>query len=203
MKIFAIGYNKTGTTSLSKIMDNNNIFTAPQRPFECNLESYFYGNYSTYVEMVKNDYYEYSFFQDVPFSLPNFYKVLDEEFKNSKFILTVRDNEDQWYDSLIRFYKKGFPNFYNPKKINGYIYEGLLFKFLTKGYGSPKTNPYCESSLKKSYLEHIKNVQDYFKNREKDLLVINLKDDDLLLKLENFLQIKFINNEVPHLNRTI
>lgn len=41
MKIFCIGYNKTGTTSLSKLMENNNIRCAPQKPFEYNLESFF------------------------------------------------------------------------------------------------------------------------------------------------------------------
>ena len=45
MKIFCIGYNKTGTTSLSKLMENNNIRCAPQKPFEYNLESFFYENY--------------------------------------------------------------------------------------------------------------------------------------------------------------
>lgn len=116
MKIFGIGYNKTGTTSLSSIMNNNNISTCPQKPFECNLESYFYGNYDTITKMIKNDYYDYTFFQDVPFSLPNFYKTMDCEFPNSKFILTIRDNENEWYNSLIRFYKKLFLNFHNPKK---------------------------------------------------------------------------------------
>lgn len=152
--------------------------------------------------MIKNDYYEYSFFQDVPFSLPKFYKVLDKEFKNSKFILTIRDNENEWYDSLIRFYKKIFINFYNPKKISGYVYEGILFKILTKVYMAPKVNPYCESSLKKSYLNHIENVKEYFKYREKDLLVLNLKDGELITKLENFLEIKFNNKNIPHLNKT-
>ena len=203
MKIFGIGYNKTGTTSLSKIMDNNNILTAPQKPFECNLESFFYKNYSTYTKMIKNDYYEYSFFQDVPFSLPNFYKVLDEEFENSKFILTVRDDEHEWYNSLIRFYKKIFPNFTNPKRINGYVYEGMLFKILTEAYGASKVNPYCEKTLKKSYVQHIKNVQEYFKNRKKDLLILNLKDEELIPKMEKFLDINFSNKEIPHLNRTI
>jgi hypothetical protein len=203
MKIFGIGYNKTGTTSLSKIMNNNNIITAPQTPFEYNLESFFYKNYSTFTEMIKNDYYQYSFFQDVPFSLPNFYKILDKEFKDSKFILTIRDNENEWYDSLIRFYKKKFVNFYNPKKINGYLYDGVVFKILTEIYGAPKTNPYCEITLKKSYIEHIENVNEYFKYRKKDLLVLNLKDKEVIPQIENFLNINFINKEIPHLNRTL
>lgn len=117
MKVFCIGFNKTGTTSLSKIFSNNNFLVAPQTPFECNTDSYIYGYPSTIIEMIKNDYFEYSFFQDVPFSLPNFYENLFDNFPNAKFILTVRDNENDWYDSLIRFHKK-FANFKIQKKFN-------------------------------------------------------------------------------------
>jgi len=46
------------------------------------------------------------FFQDIPFSLPFAYVVLDQAFPNSKFILTLRDSPQQWYDSLTRFYSK-------------------------------------------------------------------------------------------------
>lgn len=202
MKIFCIGYNKTGTTSLERLMNNNNIISAPQRPFEYNLESYFYDNYSTFVKMIKNDYYEYTFFQDVPFSLPNFYKTLDEEFENAKFILTVRDTEDVWYNSMVRFYKKMFLNFYNPKNIGGYVYEGVLFKILTQVYGAPKEDPYNEKILKNSYLNHILEVKEYFKDRD-NLLVINLKEDNLIEKLEKFIGNEFKKKDIPHLNKSI
>jgi len=67
MKIFCIGYNKTGTTSLSRIMSNNDISVAPQIPFEYNLESYFYGNYNTFTNMIKEDYYDITFFKTYHF----------------------------------------------------------------------------------------------------------------------------------------
>lgn len=201
MKIFGIGYNKTGTTSLCKIFENNNLLVAPQKPFEYNLESYFYDNYNTFTNMIKNDYYDFHLFQDVPFSLPNFYKILDKEFPNSKFILTVRDDENEWYESLIRFYKKSFINFHKPKIISGYVYEGIIFKILTNTYGAPKTNPYDEVFLKKSYLTHIKNVKEYFEYKN-NLLILNLKDDKLIDKLESFIGYEFTNKEVPHLNKS-
>lgn len=202
MKIFCIGYNKTGTTSLSRIISNNNISVAPQIPFEYNLESYFYGNYSTFTNMIKEYYYDKVFFQDVPFSLPNMYKFLDKEFPNSKFILTVRDNEDEWYNSLIRFYKKTFINFNNPYIINGYVYKGILFKILTNAWGAPKYDPYNEKILKESYLTHNQDVENYFKNTDK-LLKINLKDKDLIQKIESFLDCKLKDKNIPHLNKSI
>lgn len=201
MKIFCIGYNKTGTTSLSEFMRVNNISVAPQLPFEYNLESYFYKNYSTFVQMIKEDYFDYTFFQDVPFSLPEFYKIMDKEFENSKFILTIRDDEDVWYNSLIKFYKKNFPDFYSPKKIAGYVYEGWIFKILTSVYGAPKTNPYDEKSLKRSYSKHIDDVKKYFVGKD-NLLILNLKDKDVITKLENFLEVEFEHKNMPKLNST-
>lgn len=200
MKIFCIGYNKTGTTSLKRLMNNNNINSAPQKPFECNMESYFYKNYSTFVNMIKDDYHKYDFFQDIPFSLPNFYKVLDEEFDDAKFILTVRDNEDEWYDSLIRFHKKGFVKFDTPKKIS-FIYEGLTYKILTLAWNSKKDNPYDKKSLKESYLKHIKDVKEYFKDKN-NLLIINLSQNNVIEKIENYLNIELKNKKIPHLNKT-
>ena len=201
MRVFGIGYNKTGTTSLSKIFENNNFSVAPQHPFECNLESFFYGNYSTFTNMIKNDYFEYTLFQDVPFSFPKFYEVLDQEFENSKFILTIRDNEDVWYNSLINYYKKIFPNFHRPKIIAGYVYEGVLFKILTRVWGGSVDDPYDENLLKNSYLQHIEDVKKYFESKN-NLLILNLNEKDTIDKLEVFLGIKLKIREIPHLNRT-
>ena len=67
---------------------------------------------------------------------------------------------------------------------------------------SPRENPYDEKSLKKSYLKHIEEVKEYFKDRKNDLLVINLKDENVISKLEKFIDYKFINKEIPHLNKS-
>ena len=119
----------------------------------------------------------------------------------SKFILTIRDNEDEWYDSLIRFYKQSFPSFTSPQQIE-YILPGVIYKILTECWGGTKEDPYNKKQLTQSYLNHIKDVKTYFKDREDDLLIVNLKDKDLTLKLENFIGVKFANKKIPHLNRT-
>jgi len=201
MKIFCIGYNKTGTSSLSKIFYQNGFLVAPQEPFECNMESYYFDNYETIIKMIKNDYYQYSFFQDVPFSMPNFYKTLYENFPDAKFILSVRDDEKVWYQSLVSFHKKIFKNFKNPSEIS-YIYKGMIFKKLTQSYGAPKYNPYDYNSLTKSYLNHIADVEKFFKDKKNSMIKINLKDPNLITKLESFLDVGFENNEVPHLNKS-
>lgn len=200
MKVFCIGFNKTGTTSLSSIFSNNSFLVAPQIPFEQNLYSYIYGNNSTIIEMIKNDYYEYSFFQDVPFSLPNLYVDLYQNFPNAKFILTVRDSEKIWYDSLVRFHKK-FDNFKNPKNIQ-YIHKGWVFKIQTDVYGAPKYDPYNYEVLTQSYTKHISDVKKFFFDKKNSLLTLNLKQSDVISQLENFLEVPFYNKNVPSLNKT-
>jgi hypothetical protein len=200
MKIFCIGYNKTGTTSLTEFMRINGFLIAPQTPFEYNLNSYIYGNNSTFIEMIKNDYYNYTFFQDVPFSLPNFYKTLDQEFENSKYILTVRNNPDQWYNSLISYHKSKFENFKNPSQIQ-YVYHGWVNQILTNVYKSPKYDPYNEKHLKKSYSDHINSVKEYFKDKKDKLLILNLETDSPKI-LQNFLGVKLSYQDFPHINKS-
>ena len=43
-------------------------------------------------------------FQDVPFCLEFTYQILDYAFPDSRFILTVRNTAEEWYESLVRFH---------------------------------------------------------------------------------------------------
>lgn len=201
-KIFCIGLNKTGTTSLQSLFITEGYNVASQRCFESNLNSYIYQNYSTFYKMIIHEYPDSVFFQDMPFSLPGFYEYLDSKFEDAKFILTVRDNSDEWYASLISFYKKFSPkNFNNPEKID-FFYEGWLFSFLTKVLGAPEDNPYSEDHLKMAYEVHNRKAKIYFQGREDKLLVLNLKDKEAIEKIENFLSVKFKTREMPHLNKS-
>jgi hypothetical protein len=198
MKIFCIGYNKTGTTSLTEFFRQNGYSISPQIPFEYNINSYFSNNYSTFIDMIKQDYYRETLFQDVPFSLPNFYKSLDFEFENSKFILTIRNDENQWYDSLIKYHKQKFNNLHNPHNIM-YVYQGWISKILNQAYGSPNYDLYNSSILKNSYLNHIRDVKNYFGKNSENLLILNLETDNVS-KLESFLNVNFNIKKFPHLN---
>jgi len=200
MKIFCIGFNKTGTRSLMHFFKQNGFSTAPVRPFELMMTSYYSKNYEKINKLIKSDYSKFSFFKDVPFSCPDFYKSLDSEFNNSKFILTIRDDEDEWYDSLIRFHSK-FGDVKNVKNFN-YVERGWMINFLNNCYGSSEDNPYDEKVLKNTYLKHNRDVKEFFKGRDNDLLIINLKDKDTSSKIEKFLGVELSNKNVPHVNKT-
>lgn len=85
-KVFCIGRNKTGTTSLKKALSEFGYLIGDQRAAERLIDAYAirdFGPIMSYCETAEA-------FQDVPFSWPYTYVVLDQAFPNSKFILTVR-----------------------------------------------------------------------------------------------------------------
>ena len=152
--------------------------------------------------MIKEDYLHSNFYQDVPFSLPNFYKTLYSEFPNTHFILSTRTTSEEWYNSLFNSHQKLFPNRINQPERIEYIYEGWLFSYLTEGLGSPKYDPYNKKSLIESYDNHNKGVKEFFKGKN-NLIEINLSNPKDFNKLEQFLDIKFTSTSFPHLNKSI
>lgn len=90
-KIFCIGRNKTGTTTIAHTLAELGYRVAPQRYAELLADDcYLRGKFGLIVEFCRY----YNAFQDVPFSWPRTYRVLDEAFPNARFILTVRDSPE-------------------------------------------------------------------------------------------------------------
>ena len=82
-KIFCIGANKTGTTSLAATLEIIGYKLPNQMDQEMHLSKQTYlGNYEPLREYVN----KYDVFQDIPFSIGNFYIVADALFPNSLFI---------------------------------------------------------------------------------------------------------------------
>jgi hypothetical protein len=99
-KIFCIGFNKTGTTSTAKALGELGFKVAPQAPFEKLLYDWAERKFDRLIEICQ----DYEAFQDIPFSLPYTFQVLDFCFPGSKFILTVRTTSEMWFNSLVRFH---------------------------------------------------------------------------------------------------
>ncbi len=202
-KIFCIGRNKTGTTSMSQLFNNLGYRVASQRPAELLIEDWQKGDFAKIIRFAK---YRGEVFQDIPFSLPGTYKILDEEFKNAKFILTVRDSPDEWYSSLINFHSKVFGNGSIPQKTDllnaSYIYPGWAWKAFRCIYDTPEEDLYNKEILINSYINYNNDVQEYFKDKPNQLIVINLKDEDTNAKLRDFLALESPIQEIPWENRT-
>ncbi len=202
-KIFCIGRNKTGTTSIKKVFQQFGIPVGSQREAEHLAPDWGVGRFDRIEQYVR---FGGIAFQDVPFSLPNTYREMDERFPNSKFILTVRDSADVWYNSVVRFQSKLFANGRIPTKEDlqnsTYIHKGWVWKMNRFIHDTPEDDLYNEQSLKSSYLKHNADVKGYFHDRPAQLLVINLKNADAAKKISTFLNVGKSIEKVPWENKT-
>ena len=200
-KVFVIGYNKTGTTTLKRVLNLWGFKIGDQRVASMMIEDYASKRYDRIFNLVKTA----DAFQDVPFSYPNLYKELDEEFPNSKFILSIRNNENQWYNSLLKFHSKKVgrtpPRVEDLANVNN-IYKGWLLDVFKLVHDYPNTPLYDKSDLTKRYLNHNEDVETYFKDRPNDFLKMNISNSNDFLNLVNFLNIKTNMKEFPWMNKT-
>jgi hypothetical protein len=202
-KVFCIGRNKTGTTSMAALFRQLGFTVAPQRPFELLIHDWHADRYDRIIRGVK---YKGNAFQDVPFSLPKTYKILDQHFPKSKFILTIRNSEDDWYQSLVRFHSKIYSNGSIPTKEDlqnaKYIYKGWAWEMYKMTKHTPEDDIYNEKILKRSYLDYNRSVMEYFSDKPGKLLIVNLKEPEALDKICSFLDVEKTLNHIPWENRT-
>ncbi len=164
-KIFCIGFNKTATTSVETAFSEMGFKVGSHKLAAMLTEEVCDGRYDRLINFCKTS----DAFQDEPFSLPDIYKVLDKNFPNSKFILTIRDNEEQWYNSLCKFHTKLLSEdktrLPNERELESwqYIYEGYLFMSHKKRFPCKKL--YDKNFYQAIYLKHIQDVKNYFSDR--------------------------------------
>jgi len=107
-------------------------YVAPQRPAELLLENWYNNNFKSIIKFVR---YNGQAFQDIPFSLPGTYEVLDRAFPDSKFILTIRDDAEKWYQSVTKFHSRIFGNGTIPVK------EDLMNAIYVFNHGANHCHP--------------------------------------------------------------
>lgn len=215
-KIFGLGFGRTGTKSLNHALKELG-FASKHWPHDR----------KTYHELANGIYSlsilkKYDAITDLTIS--QYYAQLDKEYPDSKFILTVRDREswsNRWtnsnakpkdHTSLWRKYNRGVCEMWRK---TGKGYRNLLdFRFYVRLLDFPhklhrieflriasygvieRTNPDRMSYV---YDLHIKNVCEYFKNRPKDLLIMNIFEGDGWEKLCPFLDKPVPDVPFPHI----
>lgn len=213
-KIFCIGYNKTGTTTLETALRLYGFNLPNQQEQESRLtRQCFSTNYFELSDFVR----KFDAFQDLPFSQGLTYVVADALFPNSKFILTERDSES-WFNSLISFHKKVFnlPNLDQlterdvAEKMNylypGYVHENQT-RILTRFSGETKIvdweNLYNKEYYIDLYERRNNEIKKYFMNSPEKLLIMDITQEKTTQKLCNFLDIPdgFVI-DMPHSNKT-
>ncbi|MDF1859533.1 MAG: hypothetical protein P1U87_04925 [Verrucomicrobiales bacterium] len=175
-KVFCIGRNKTGTTTMAaalKLLGYNMPRERQQLPL---LDAWARRDFGPVIEFCRN----YDALQDMPFSYPFTFQALDQAFPGSKFILTVRSSADEWYESLTRFHTKllgteGVPTMQD-LETHPHAVRWRMLEVQRLMFGADESSLYDRDLYQKHYERHNETVIDYFRNRSEDLLVLNLAD---------------------------
>lgn len=204
-KIFVIGDNKTGTTSIESYLKFHGVKMGNQPTAEM-----LYLNWLRYqnIEDIISYVHTAQGFQDVPFSKLDLYKILDKEFPESKFILTVRDSPEQWFNSLVTFYTKiwstdkSSPPTKEDLQKADYRFRG--YPWLIRKYSLLYKNIelYSPKEYKEIHDSRNKEIMQYFLNREKDFIKINVSNPKDFERLNKFLGINTNLKGFPHKNKT-
>lgn len=200
-KIFCIGLNKTGTTSLGVFFENNGFKVEKQKNGELMLQNYLDRNFKDIIKKCNRS--RSQVFQDVPHSLPYTFVHLDTAFPNSKFILTIRNSPKDWYNSILSFhsffFNKGLTPTYESLISSNYIYKGWAWEMMNDVFFKGNQELYKREDLIHVYERHNQNVIDYFRNKPKKLLVIDLSIRDDFDKLCDFINIKSKQKDFPNI----
>ncbi len=85
-------------------------------------------------------------------------------------------------------------------KADPYVWPGYLWHASQLLFGIDENSVWDEKIYKRFYLQHIETVQNYFKYRRNDLLVINLSEADAMQRLCEFLEVPILEETMPKLN---
>lgn len=161
-RIFGIGMHKTATTSLHKAFQ---ILGLDSFHFRTGYEAraiWDEMNSAGRSETLERFYA----LSDLP--IPLLYKKLDQVYPNSKFILTIRD-EESWLKSV----KKLWSDNHNPYRWTWDVYP-FSHRIHTALYGQRE---FDEQVFLERYRAHNFEVIEYFKDRPNDLLIMNMSNN--------------------------
>jgi hypothetical protein len=213
-KLFCIGFNKTGTTSLEKVLSDLGLRLPPLGLQVRDLvPAIFQGDFKAVTKFVS----QYDAFQDNPFSQGVTYSQVDVLFPGSKFILTVREAES-WYQSYCRYALKLYGvsslDQITAHRLRGRAYDHInhaLFHIqrrnaidlIDTGVEENWSALYRKDRLLRLYEERNSAIARYFADRPDDLLVIDVSKERDTSKIVDFLGASRSHVKVfPHLNRS-
>lgn len=198
-KVFVIGRNKTGTTSLMFALRALGFRVGDQRAAELLMEDWGRRDFRRLIRLVHTA----DVFQDVPFSHDYTFQALDQAFPGSRFILSVRDDAQQWYESVISFSIKRFGLGRLPTRAeieaDDYVSKGWAWRTreLIWGPGLSDADIWDRERLVAHYERHNERVRNYFLHRPDDLLVLNVADPEAMQRLCGFLGVPWRGQRMP------
>ncbi len=191
MKIFGIGAHKTGTTTLERCLAYLDFL--PQAAWANSsflTKNWAEADYAPIIRFAK----AFCSFSDSPWNHSDFYRLLDQQFPRSKFILTIRDDAS-WFDSLRRWLT---PEGSDKTSISSLPF-GVEYHSMNYGMTEDSFDDY-EDHYRFIYNRRNFEIQQYFSDRPSDLLVIDWTKAGWE-ELCGFLGSPIPDKPIPHLNK--
>lgn len=179
-KIFCIGLNKTGTSSLHEAFELLGYSSIHHVGKEGKIMDFLNTN-NRIGKPILEGIDHYNAYSD--FSASSYFKKLDKQYPNSKFILNVR-NIDDWIRSREKHVlrKTNLDKLREKNPNNGWYHID-------------------KKAWEEEFKKHQSNVLNYFKDRDKDLLVFDVCAGDDWDKLCSFLNVSLPNFPFPFKNK--
>ena len=202
IKLFCIGINKTGTTSIEKALKDLGFAVGDQNKAHALMYDYEKRNFKPIIKYCNTA----DAFQDAPFSYYYTFIALDNAFPKAKFILTVRDTPEQWYHSLVNFHTKLFgkegdiPTADDLREAKR-PYGRTVLGNLKMRFNINENDVYNKEKLIYYYNTHNNLIFDYFKFKN-NLLLINLSNKNSYKDFCDFIEVKPKYDEFPWENKT-
>ncbi len=175
-KVFGIGFQKTGTMSLAGVvlalgysLSYKNAWWKTDPDLAEHIEDLAFEAAEKSDAFVNNPW-------------PMLYQQLDEKYPGSKFILTIRD-EQEWLESARRHF-------------SGIKRPEIPWIYGVEGFDGN------EDVFLERYRRHNAEVQEYFKDRPADLLVIDVTKNPEWKPICDFLGKPVPERSFPHANKT-
>lgn len=176
MKVFGIGFHRTGTTTLNECLKSLGF---SHKGYDLDLlRKVDRGE----LEEVRRVADRYECFDDWPW--PLIFRSLDEWYPDAKFILTTRKSPEVWLDSVKRHAKTTGPT--ESRQII---------------YGHPRVEGHEDVYLER-YRRHNQEVREYFSDRPDDLLEICWETGSDWEDLCTFLDMEVPDRPLPHANKS-
>jgi hypothetical protein len=209
-KIFCISLQRTGTTSTGRFFKDHGYSVATYGVSKANTWtlSYFQGDFEKIFK--SKDFKRFQVFEDDPWWLGDFYKVLYHRLPNSKFILLERDS-DKWFDSMVShsggktlgnthlhcsFYQR-LGDYYKLMDAEwGNVYTGVVDNALPLGEGQ-------REHYTRFYRIRNDEVKLFFRHHDENRLFnAGLEDEGLWQKMGDFFNIDVIPEYNVHVNKS-
>ncbi|REG77528.1 glycosyltransferase family 2 protein [Marinomonas pollencensis] len=184
-KIFIIGFNRCGTRSLHYLFkenglscihwDSDNLVKTIEKNIKAGKKAFYNGhtvnsNVNSYCSYEDAQVFSDFTCHEIDKDAKDYYKKLDYDYPNSKFILNIR-NVDDWIKS-------------RKKHSNGLIVEKQ------KKYHNCSEDQ-LDAIWKTMWDKSIKEMKEYFSNRDNDFIIFDIDNDDIK-KISDFLEDDFV-----------